>query len=157
MAKTMTIYRITASWEHCGHLLDCTDAATLGDAYGEMYATIEDAEEMVEQLTDSVAEYDLDPSTSYTAEPVTVDIADVDADADYDGEGHAAVTARVSFSGPLAARTIDSAWYCTPRHCAAGIDGWEPAGDAWIDEDVTRLVGPQCAAAIGREIVAGVR
>lgn len=155
MTKMMTIYRITASWDHCGQLLDCTDAATLGDAYGQMYATIEAAEEMAQQLTESVDEYDLDPSTSYSIEPVTVEIEGVAVEADYDGEGHAAVTATVHVLGPLTSR-VETAWYVEPRHCAAGVDGWMLA-EGGLDEDVIRAVGIECTGAIGREIVAGVR
>lgn len=63
-------YRIVASYERDGQVLDCTSAEVIGDAYGKRYAESEDADREAERLTEEVGEYDLDPSTTYSVEEV---------------------------------------------------------------------------------------
>lgn len=49
-----------------GH--DSSTPEVLGDAYGVVYASRDDAEAVCEDLQDTIADYDLDPTTVYSVE-----------------------------------------------------------------------------------------
>lgn len=70
MTTETTMYRVTASYERDGLLLDASQAEVLGDAYGRAYATEAEAEAVAQELADTIADYGLDPTTTYSVEPV---------------------------------------------------------------------------------------
>lgn len=70
MTTETTMYRVTASYERDGLLLDASQAEVLGDAYGRTYATEAEAEAVAQELADTIADYGLDPTTTYSVEPV---------------------------------------------------------------------------------------
>lgn len=81
---TITVYRISASFERDGQVQDCSQAEVLGDAYGKTYFDRADAEEAQEECEEFLSETDLDPSTEYFVEevalPLKIEISDVNPD-----------------------------------------------------------------------------
>jgi hypothetical protein len=77
----MSRYHISAYFERDGQILDCSQGEVLGDAYGQVYPTLEEAQEAARELQDSLSETDLDPSTVYTIEPESEPMVDSDAGA----------------------------------------------------------------------------
>lgn len=110
--KTVTTYRITATYERDGHTIDCTSAEVLGDRLSERWMSRDEAERVAEDMQDDIADYDLDPTTEYHVDEVEMVIADVEREDTDDG---IVVTAMVD--GRLV--TL----YPTERHAAAGVDG----------------------------------
>lgn len=150
---TIKLYRISASYTRDGQVLDCSQAEILGDAYGVTYATREEAESIAEDMQEEVEDYNLDPSTTYSVDEVTVSISAVDAAADDDD---ITVSADVRVDGC----TRKTVWSARPRHTAAGVDGIEPSGDSpdcWIDGDLAATLGETCAIAIGEYVLASAR
>ena len=59
-------WRIVASMERDGQVLDATDMATLGDDLVARWASREEAEARAAELQAEIGDCDLDPSTSYS-------------------------------------------------------------------------------------------
>ena len=150
-AAKITVYRVEASYERDGQIVDCSQAEVLGEAYGHVYATREDAEDAVEDLRADLADAELDPTTSYSVSETRVSIAAIKLHAD-EPDDLTCVTADVRIDGC----TYGSVWYCEPRQTASGIDGYDPAGDGWIDSRMIALYGIDTARSIGEEIIASV-
>lgn len=68
VTQTMTTYRITATFERDGQILNANQAEVLGDAYGRTYASREDAEAEAERMQGEVEDYGLDATTTYHVE-----------------------------------------------------------------------------------------
>jgi len=63
--KFVPWYRITASYERDGQLIDCSQAEVTG---GERYASRREAEEAAADMQDDLHTTDLDPTTTYSVE-----------------------------------------------------------------------------------------
>lgn len=142
---TITLYRVTASYEHDGQLLDASSSAeVLGDAYGRHYATEAEAEAVAEDMQSDLASYDLDPSTTYSVVEAPVSIRVTEQESGEDGT----VTVSALVNG------YETAWFA---HTDASGQ-LEPCGDSleqWADADILdRLYGDAAANAIGREVLA---
>ena len=151
--SSITLYRITASYERDERIIDCSQAECLGDAYGRLYATEADADTACVELGDSVPEAGLDPTTTYSVIDESVEISGVAAD---EGDGLIDVEATVTVDG----RDQETSWSAVPRHTADGIRGVEGAGDSpdcWVDRDLSQRHGEAVAVAIGREVLAMVQ
>lgn len=81
------MYRITASADHHGTRIDTSTAEYLGESWGELYATEEDALRVAAELQGSVEDYDLDPSTLYEVEETPCDAHGDEVDSVVSGDG----------------------------------------------------------------------
>jgi hypothetical protein len=61
-------YRITASYEHAGARLECTNAPTLGEYLHERFTSKMKAEEARKKLQREIGIFGLDASTLYRVE-----------------------------------------------------------------------------------------
>jgi len=61
-------YRITATYEHAGTRLDCTNAPTLGEYLHERFTTKREAEKARAKLQREIGIFGLDASTVYRVE-----------------------------------------------------------------------------------------
>lgn len=61
------LYKVGASFERDGQTIGCDHVEVLGDAYGQRYASEEEASDAAEELQEELGSTDLDPSTKYQA------------------------------------------------------------------------------------------
>lgn len=71
MAHEFTTYTVTASFERDGQCLACNQAEVIGDAYGVTYTDRDEVQAAVDELTESLSDTDLDPSTTYGIDETT--------------------------------------------------------------------------------------
>ena len=153
---TITLYRITASYERDGHTIDSTDDGTLGDDLWARFETEEDAQARADEMESEIGEYDLDPSTSYGVEPVTITISGVEAERLDDGTVE--VSATVQTEAPT--RTIVAVVYGVDAITGRGIHGLAPAGTdlrEWTDADIIHALGERIGARVCKEILGMAR
>lgn len=154
MAHTMTLYRLTASFERDGLSIDADDDGTLGDDRYRYFTSEASASARADEMQGEIGDYDLDPSTTYGYYAVAVEISDVEAERDTECPGLIEISAWVRVDGePRIAVTV----YGQDRHTKDGIDGVEPTGDdlyAWADNDILRLLGDDAGKAVCLEILA---
>lgn len=62
----MSCYRITASIERAEQIVDSADSATLGDCLERVYPDRAAAAAAAQAAQDEIADYGLDPSTTYS-------------------------------------------------------------------------------------------
>jgi hypothetical protein len=150
MTTTITLYRIRASATRDGQTIDCSQAEVLGETYGVTYTARDAADAALEDLDESIAEYQLDPSTTYSISEIPVLIGEISTEYE---DGAITVSARVEmpgYAGP-------TCWSAKPRNTAAGVDGLEPAGDsidAWADDTLAMYLPANALLVVGLEILA---
>lgn len=167
-----THYRITASFTRDGVIQDCSQAEVLGDELHRLWDDEDDALSRAEEMQGELADYDLDPTTTYSVVAVqqeesteadnmtttgtttereyTYEVASVSTDDD--GAIHIATIVTVD-GVPRAAL------WCAQRNAADGAT-LEPCGDSidcWIEGVALDAFGREGAVAIGTEIIAGVQ
>ena len=146
---TIKLYKIVATVTDATTEVLQTSAEVLGEAYGVAYGSLDEAH----AVRDALEETKADEALSYEVEVVEVRVTDVKTSTDADGATTIHATVKVDQRAAIATE-----WSVQPRHTTAGVDGWEPAGDApdhWIDSNVAALVTDAGAMALGLEIIAG--
>ena len=139
-AAKITVYRVTASCDGVSE----TSAEVLGGTYGRWYATYEDAEDAAEDLAADILDGVLDPRTIYAVIGECLYVRSLELD----DETHQTAYAMVD--------DIATKWGCEPRQTALGIDGYDPAGDGWMDAGMIERYGIDVARSIGEEIIASI-
>jgi hypothetical protein len=80
---TLTTYTVSASFERDGQCLACNQAEVLGEAFGVTYIDRDEAQEAVDELTESLSDTDLDPSTTFGLDEQTYTIESIDIVEEY--------------------------------------------------------------------------
>jgi len=151
--KTIKLYTVGASHVVAGQTVDCSSAEVLGESAGVTYLTRSDVDAAIEELSSSVEDAGLDPSTSYSVTESSITVADVTSEAE---DGAITVSAHVEAPG-YSGTTL---WSARSSHTAAGIDGLEPCGDAptaWTDGDLALHLDTATLVHVGLEILGMVR
>jgi hypothetical protein len=151
---TSTMFVLKATQERDGQRIGANHPEVLGDATFTTYTTEAQAESVRDTMQGEVRDFDLDPSTVYTVEQVTVYLRDLAFDATDSGEeGRTVCSATVEIDGD----SHDTRWFASNRHTSNGIDGLIPEGesiDCWADPGILATFGVKVANVIGLEILA---